>query len=104
MESDLNMKELRRALKKHPKKRTDHDLKAIVPYAKNISLFNDSYEDADMMSDECLKIMCMQMQGQQFKAGECVFYYGDQGNLFYIIFQGEVSVLVPSNLSQQTPN
>lgn len=91
-----------KVLKKHPKKRTENDIKTIVPYAKNISLFNDTQEGTDMMSEECIKIMCTQMQAQQFKAGECVFHYGDVGNLFYIILKGEVSVLVPSNLQQPT--
>lgn len=52
------------------------------------------------MSDECIKVMCEQMEVLIHKAGETVFHYGEPGNKFYIILDGTVSVLVPITLKQ----
>lgn len=47
------------------------------------------------ITDDCLKMMCERMKFKFFSADETVFNYGDSGNLFYVILQGSVSVIVP---------
>ena len=40
--------------------------------------------------------MCKQLRLEEVAKGEIVFNYGDQGQLFYIIIEGEVEIKVPS--------
>ena len=49
------------------------------------------------MSEDCNRIICEQMEFKFHEAGDLVFRYGDYGDLFYIILQGEVEVLIPSD-------
>ena len=73
-----------RILMKNPKERTQSDIEYIMPYAKNIKLFNDN-EDHGSMKEESISLICEQMQFKFHKPGEFVFHYGDEGSLFYII-------------------
>lgn len=50
------MEEVARILKKPPADRSQKDLELIVPYARNIKLFNDRFQDVGM-SEETIRII-----------------------------------------------
>ena len=56
-----NLKQVIAVLEKPLKKRTDDDLKLVVPYAKKITLFNEQMDDGEQISEDCLKIICQEM-------------------------------------------
>lgn len=90
-------------LQKFPKDRTKEDIDVIYPYAKHIKLFNQQVQDV-AMSEESIKIICEQMQFKLHHRDDVVFYYGDKGALFYVILQGDVDVLIPSENKIQMPS
>ncbi|CAI2385273.1 unnamed protein product [Moneuplotes crassus] len=72
--------------------------KILFPFVKNIKFFKEQNLD---QSD--LKTICERLEVVQMSAGKDVFKYGYHGDKFYIILEGEVSVLIP-NKKKNTPS
>ena len=62
----------------------------LVPFLKNIKFFKDE----NIKEDELLEI-CKKLRYETYLEDEIVFNYGEYGNKFYIIIEGEVGILVP---------
>ncbi len=78
-------------LLKPPAQRFFDDIRQLVPLFKNIKLFKDqNIQDSELPEI----VQCLTYQ--TFKPGENVFEYGNQGDKFYMILSGEVSVLIPN--------
>lgn len=83
--------------------RDPEEIDILLPIAKNIKFTNDQDFDEAIeegeMSENLLRMICEQMEYVHHEAGECVFHYGDHGDLFYFILEGKVSVLIPTSFT-----
>ena len=52
-------------------------------------------DTADDMQEDDMSIIARQLKFEFYNKDEIVFNVGDKGDKFYIIMQGEASVLVP---------
>ena len=72
-------------------KRSENDLQQLVPYMRNIDFFRErEIKIADM-----LDIMSC-IQYERFSSEEVIMNWGELGEKFYILMEGQVSVLIPS--------
>jgi CRP-like cAMP-binding protein len=85
-----NLDRLRLILSKPYGSRTNEDLKEIGSYISNIKFFNNLKENRSVFN-EC----CMYINYEFFHEGDYIFHLGDIGDKFYILIQGEASVIVP---------
>lgn len=49
------------------------------------------------LSIQQYKRILINMKYEKFERGQVVFHYGDQGDKFYLIIEGQVDVWVPKN-------
>lgn len=76
------------------KDRTPALLNMLVAFTKDIEFFrNLAKENSYQAHVAC----CCYMKHEMIEAGQVVFSAGDEGDKFYIILQGSVSVLIPLN-------
>ena len=91
-------------LEKPSIKRSDLELKLLIPFFKKVKFFNSNQDE--QISNEDLKFISERVFFQFVNGGQTVFKYGDMGDTFYIILKGEVSVIVPKKkqkiISQET--
>lgn len=83
------------ALEKQPAYRTSDDIKLILPYIRNIKLFQE-HKDSNIDATTVAKIIAERIEFKYCKQGEILFNAGDIGQHFYIILEGEVAVLEPT--------
>lgn len=77
---------------KRSEERTEDDIREIIPLIRNIKFFKEQnitgYDELTEIS-QCLTYEPMQR-------GKEVFEYGSIGEKFYMMIEGEVSVLIPN--------
>ncbi|KRX03646.1 Cyclic nucleotide-binding protein [Pseudocohnilembus persalinus] len=91
-ENQDGYKTMRKILKRTPEFRRENDLKQIVNFMSEIQYFKQFEENGENI---VLKKCCQYMQLEEFKQGETVFQINSVGEKFYVIFTGEVEVLIP---------
>lgn len=93
------LNELMRILQKYPKDRSQKELMSVYPFVKNITFLNQHMGDTNLadLPEESLRLICEQMQFKFHPKNDIVCYYGDPGKYFYIMLDGEVDVLIPTN-------
>ena len=74
--------------------RTKADISVLVQYFQDNHYFRKQRNEG--LEKKTLESMLCMMRFQAFEAGEKVFDCGDEGNLFYVIMEGEVLVKVPT--------
>lgn len=78
--------------------RTHNDLICLRYFLSSFPKLKKSFDGKASLSDshEVINKVSMFIQCEEFQKNEIVFLNGEIGDRFYIIFKGEVSVLVPS--------
>ncbi|CDW88479.1 cyclic nucleotide-binding domain containing protein [Stylonychia lemnae] len=74
---------------KPSKRRTDEDLEYLIPLIQKIQFFKERD-----IKQENYKLIVESLTYEYHQAGELVFSQGEQGDKFYIIIEGQVSVRV----------
>eukprot|EP00347_Sterkiella_histriomuscorum_P023519 403334331 len=77
-------------LKKSPETRTDKDLQILIPIVQNISFFKEKKIKARDLIE-----ICQRLKYENISAQKNVIQYGEYGDRFYIILEGQVSVWIP---------
>ena len=80
--------QLRALVSKPPHARTDADLQALVAYIKRLRYFRG-------VDDVVKKELCRTMIGIRGRRGDVVYNDGGDGNLFFIIVEGKVTLHTP---------
>lgn len=73
--------------------RTDSELFTLKDSTKDVEFFLKLKQDHG--TDELHSSLCKVMQTAQFDAGEFIFHFGDRGDHFFIILEGQVEIRVP---------
>jgi hypothetical protein len=82
---------------KHPSKyRNDFQLKKIATVLKDARFFKQR-----QMAPHVIIEMLKKMQIFQHQAGQNVFEYGDEGDLFYFVIRGSVEILIPDETCKE---
>tara|TARA_B110000285_G_C15055044_1_gene579102 strand:+ start:123 stop:725 length:603 start_codon:yes stop_codon:yes gene_type:complete len=79
-------------LKKPPAERKKDELTRLAKYIKSIPFFK--YRDTGVITDQDSYEIASSLKFEKFKAGEKVVNFGDEGDKFYIILKGVVSVQI----------
>lgn len=82
-----------RILMKDPKDRTKDDVKLLSTIFANNKFFKSQKEQFE---EKTINYLYRNLHLLKFKENQTVFDYGDVGELFYIIIEGEVIIKVPS--------
>lgn len=91
------VEKIKSILFKHSQSRTIEDIREIASYIYSIKFFETLRENKPVFH-EC----CTYLVYECFGPGEFVFKFGDYGDKFYILLQGEVCVLVPAKAGEGT--
>jgi CRP-like cAMP-binding protein len=87
------------ALSKPADARTDEDIyDLILPEVKNVEIIKEIKPDAK--SDDELKFIAERFRYEYAQQGERVIEYGDRGDQFYVLLEGTVIVLVPTDMNE----
>ena len=74
--------------------RTKDEISVLVQYFEDNHYFRKQRNEG--LEKRSLESLFRFMRFKSFKAGEKVFDCGDEGNLFYVIMEGEVLIKVPA--------
>ena len=85
------MQYVRDILLKKPEDRTDYEIRDVMPLLRGIKFFKDQNIDTTDLTD-----VVQGLTYDFFPRGKEVFEYGSIGEKFYMILEGEVSVMVPN--------
>ncbi|CDW72769.1 UNKNOWN [Stylonychia lemnae] len=84
------LERLIRILQKGQRTRNEKDLEHLVPLIKEIQFF----KERDIKDQDFVEIVSC-LTYENFKMGDTVFEWGTNGDKFYIIIEGHVSVMIP---------
>ena len=76
--------------------RTKADISLLVQYFEDNHYFRKQRDEG--LEKKTLENLLRMMRLKAFEAGEKVFDCGDEGNLFYVIMEGEVLIKVPTHI------
>ena len=85
-----NISKITYILNKHQGSRSPEDIREISSLISNIKFF-ESLKDNKHIFNEC----CAYLSYESFSKDQYFFHIGDTGDKFYILIQGEASVLIP---------
>ena len=92
-------------LDKPPSDRTESDIDQIVRYCLDIPFFARGVRYSQF-SKEVLRSICRELLVEDFDKNTIVFRQGDVGDKFYVVYEGECSVLIDEHdsdeMSQET--
>ena len=74
--------------------RTKDEISVLVQYFEDNHYFKKQRNEG--LEKKSLESLFRMMRFKACKAGEKVFDCGDEGNLFYVIMEGEVLIKVPA--------
>ena len=74
--------------------RSKVDINVLSQYFEDNHYFKKQRNEG--LEKKTLESLFRMMRFKAFKAGEKVFDCGDEGNLFYVIMEGEVLIKVPT--------
>lgn len=79
-----------------PADRTHSHLEKIMKITEDIKFLKDisAKRGSDRIHWECCRLMTLEI----YQEGECVINFGEVGDSFYIIIEGNASILVPSKM------
>ena len=74
-------------------KREDSHIKFLSQYFRKVTFFEKLKMDKldPEVQNKCFRVM----QFEEHPCGEVLFNFGDEGDLFYVILKGQVSVEIP---------
>eukprot|EP00347_Sterkiella_histriomuscorum_P012371 403368842 len=85
-------------LKKKPDQRKEADIQLLLPFLKSIKFFQERRD----MKETDFNYLCERAKHEYFHQNKNVFCYGDYGDKFYILLEGQVAVLVPKKKDKNT--
>ena len=85
--------EVESILKLEPAERTSRNITTILRFFKNNAYFEKQKE---IHGEKIIQFLIRKMRFKASEKNEMVFHFGDIGELFYIIMDGEVIIKVPS--------
>ena len=88
---DLTVQNIINILKKPHNQRTPEDLDEFVPKMREVQFF----QEREIKDQDFLEIVSA-LKYETFKRKQVIFHFGDLGDKFYILIQGEVGVLIPN--------
>ena len=84
---------IRAILFKEPKERSSQEIKQVQKRFKDNKFFQTVLKERD---EKTFFELCERLRLEEYSQSAIVFNYGDIGQLFYIVVEGEVDVKVPS--------
>eukprot|EP00347_Sterkiella_histriomuscorum_P003283 403364882 len=88
-------------LKRPSETRKDNEIKQLIPYLKQIKFFQERQE---IMKESDFLFLCERATYEHYNPHRVIFNYGDYGEKFYIILEGQVSVLLPRKRERTSQN
>ena len=85
--------EVEKILQMEPKDRTKRNIDLLRVYFKQNRFFR---QQAEIYDEKTIQYLFRNLRFMEFKPKVPVFHYGDQGELFYIIMEGEVVIKTPA--------
>ena len=79
-------------LKLDPEQRMKKDLTRLTDYFQNNKFFREQSQNFEKAT---IQFMYRNMHFLELQKGQEVFKYGDVGELFYIVMDGEISIKTP---------
>lgn len=80
-------------LKQEPSERFSNELSQLNRYFKNNLFFR---QQANLFEEKTIQYLFQHMRYAEYAPEDYVFHYGEEGNLFYIIMEGEVIIKTPA--------
>ena len=91
--SHQQLKEIELTLSTEPQSRTVKKLLALNTHFRHVSVFSKLQEES-----ETLLALYKNLKFLRISKGETIFEFGDDGDLFYIVLSGEVSIYTPHSV------
>ena len=86
------------SLKIPPEERKNDHIEDMLPYINTLTSFTNSLKQANLKNyNVTLREICQNMTLQSIQKDRFVVKYGEKGNVFYIILNGSVSIIVVKN-------
>ena len=81
-----------------PEKRSEEDIERMLPYINTLTSFINSLRQANLKSyNDTLREICQNMTLCSIPKDRFVVKYGEKGNVFYIILNGSISIIIVKN-------
>lgn len=87
-----NIQYFKKVLKKPSNERKKEELVRLAKYIRDIPFFK--YRDTGVITEQDSFEIASALKFEKFKAGDKVVNFGDEGDKFYIILKGVVSVQI----------
>ena len=87
------LEEIKRILKIEPRERSKPEIMALAEFFYHNSFFQ---KQAEILEEQTFLSIFKNLALHEVGKGENVFNYGDEGNLFYIIIEGKVTIHIPA--------
>ena len=86
------------SLKIPPEERNREHLEDMLPYINTLTSFTNSLKQANLKDyNATLREICQNMTLEKIPKDRFVVKYGEKGNVFYIILNGSVSIIIVKN-------
>ena len=85
--------EVDRILRLDPKDRTMRNIKTLGHFFEGNRFFK---QQKQLFEEKTIQYLLRNLRFSEYRSGEKVFDYGDEGELFYIIMEGEVIIKTPA--------
>lgn len=99
----VDFSEIRSILKQEPRERLTRQIQTLQNYFKN-NTFIKTETQRNMKDPDVIQSLFRNMRLEEWPKQHKVFSYGDRGELFYIIIQGQVSIRTPQPVELEAEN
>ena len=80
--------------------RNREEVQKLISYFKDLKFFENLKKDNDVEED-IIYYCCKELKYRKYEDNTSIINYGEEGNEFFIIIEGEVEILTPKQIEMR---